>query len=125
LEEHGADAVIAQGVEAGGHRGMFLTSDPASQVGTLVLVPQVVDAVKVPVIAAGGIADGRGIAAAFAMGASAVQMGTAYLHCPEAAISPYLRAALRSAKDRVITVTNVVSGRPARVFMNRFVQEVG
>jgi nitronate monooxygenase len=88
LEEHGADAVIAQGVEAGGLRGMFLTSDRASQLSTLVLVPQVVDAVKVPVIAAGGIADGRGIAAALAMGASAVQMGTAYLLCPEATTSP-------------------------------------
>src|SRR5205085_3028727 len=99
LEQHGVDAVIAQGVEAGGHRGMFLTTEPASQLGTLVLVPQVVDAVKVPVIAAGGIADGRGIAAAFALGASAVQIGTAYLLCPEARISAYHRAALRSAND--------------------------
>jgi nitronate monooxygenase len=104
---------------------MFLTTEPASQLGTLVLVPQVVDAVKVPVIAAGGIADGRGIAAAFALGASAVQMGTAYLLCPEARISPYLRAALKSAKDSVTTVSNVVSGRPARVFVNRVVREVG
>jgi nitronate monooxygenase len=125
LEEHGVDAVIAQGVEAGGHRGMFLTTEPASQLGTLVLVPQVVDAVKVPVIAAGGIADGRGIAAAFALGASAVQIGTAYLLCPEAPISAYLRAALRSAKDNLTAVSNVVSGRPARVFMNRIVREVG
>jgi nitronate monooxygenase len=125
LEEHGADAVIAQGVEAGGHRGMFLTTEPASQLGTLVLVPQVVDAVKVPVVAAGGIADGRGIAAAFALGASAVQMGTAYLLCPEARISTYHRAALKSAKDNVTAVSNVVSGRPARVFMNRIVREVG
>jgi nitronate monooxygenase len=84
LEEHGVDAVIAQGIEAGGRRAMFLTNEMASQLGTLVLVPQVVDAVKVPVIAAGGIADGRGIAAVLALGASAVQMGTAYLHCPEA-----------------------------------------
>jgi nitronate monooxygenase len=125
LEEHGVDAVIAQGVEAGGHRGMFLTTEPASQLGTLVLVPQVVDAVKVPVIAAGGIADGRGISAAFALGASGVQMGTAYLLCPEARISPYLRAALRSAKDNLTAVSNVVSGRSARVFMNRVVREVG
>jgi nitronate monooxygenase len=125
LEEHGVDAVIAQGVEAGGHRGIFLTTELASQLGTLALVPQVADAVKVPVIAAGGIADGRGIAAAFALGASAVQMGTAYLHCPEAPISAQLRAALRSAKERITTVSNVVSGRPARVFMNRIVREVG
>jgi nitronate monooxygenase len=125
LEEHGVDAVIAQGVEAGGHRGMFLTGELASQMGTLALVPQVIDAVKVPVIAAGGIADGRGIAAAFALGASAVQMGTAYLFCPEAPISPYLRAALRSAKDHLTTVTNVLSGLPARAFVNRIVREVG
>jgi nitronate monooxygenase len=125
LEDHGADAIIAQGVEAGGHRGMFLTAEPASQMGTLVLVPQVVDAVKVPVIAAGGIADGRGIAAAIALGASAVQIGTGYLLCAEAPISGFLRAALKSAKDSVTTVTNVVSGRPARVFMNRVVREVG
>ena len=99
LEEHGVDAVIAQGVEAGGHRGMFLTTEPASQLGTLVLVPQVVDAVKVPVIAAGGIADGRGIAAAFALGASAVQMGTAYLLCPEARM-PYCKTLSPRARVR-------------------------
>jgi nitronate monooxygenase len=125
LEEHGVDAVVAQGAEAGGHRGMFLTTELASQMGTLALVPQVVDAVKVPVIAAGGIADGRGIAAALALGASAVQMGTVYLHCPEAPISAQLRAALRSAKERITAVSNVVSGRPARVFMTRIVREVG
>jgi nitronate monooxygenase len=125
LEDHGADAVVAQGVEAGGHRGMFLTTEPASQVGTLVLVPQVADAVKIPVIAAGGIADGRAIAAAFALGASAVQMGTAYLLCPEASVSPLHRAVLRSAKDNLTVVTNVVSGRQARVFMNRIVREMG
>ena len=125
LEDHGADAVIAQGVEAGGHRGMFLTTEPASQVGTLALVPQVVDAVRVPVIAAGGIADGRGIAAALALGASAVQMGTAYLLCPEARISIYHRAALRSARDNLSAITNVLTGRPARVFMNRIARELG
>src|SRR5262249_17694221 len=86
LEDQGCDAIIAQGFEAGGHRGMFLTEDVSTQVGTMALVPQVVDAVKVPVIAAGGIADGRGILAAFALGAAAVQIGTAYLHCPEAQI---------------------------------------
>ena len=125
LEDHGADAVIAQGVEAGGHRGMFLTTDLASQVGTLALVPQVVDAVRVPVIAAGGIADGRGIAAALALGASAVQMGTAYLLCPEAHITTFHRAALKSAGDNVTVITNVLTGRPARVFMTRIVRELG
>jgi nitronate monooxygenase len=125
LEEHGVDAVIAQGLEAGGHRGMFLTTELASQMGTLALVPQVADAVKVPVIAAGGIADSRGIAAAFALGASGVRMGTAYLHCPEAPVSAQLRAALRSANERITVISNVVSGRAARVFMNRIVREVG
>jgi nitronate monooxygenase len=104
---------------------MFLTSEPASQVGTLALVPQVVDAVKVPVIAAGGIADGRSIVAALALGASAVQMGTAYLLCPEARISTLHRAALKAARDNVTVVSNVLTGRPARVLMNRFVREVG
>jgi nitronate monooxygenase len=125
LEEHGVDAIIAQGIEAGGHRGMFLTSELAWQVGTLILVPQVVDAVKVPVIAAGGIADGRGIAAALALGASGVQMGTAYLLCPEATISAPHRAAIKSAKDQLSVVSNVITGRPARVFVNRIVREVG
>jgi len=125
LEDQGADAIIAQGVEAGGHRGMFLTTEPTSQVGTLALVPQVVDAVKVPVIAAGGIADGRGIAAALALGASAVQMGTAYLLCPEGRISPHHRATLKAARDNTTVVTNVLTGRPARVFMNRIAREVG
>ena len=125
LEEHGVDAVIAQGIEAGGHRATFLTNEPASQLGTLVLVPQVVDAVKVPVIAAGGIADGRGIAAAFALGASAVQMGTAYLLCPEATISALHRAAIKSAKDQLSAISNVLTGRPARVLVNRIVREVG
>jgi nitronate monooxygenase len=125
LEDHGADAVIAQGLEAGGHRGMFLTSDVASQVGTLALVPQVADAVKVPVIAAGGIADGRGIAAALALGASAVQMGTAYLLCPEAHITALHRAALKSARDNVTVITNVLTGRPCRAFATRIVRELG
>jgi nitronate monooxygenase len=125
LEDHGVDAVITQGVEAGGHRAMFLTSDLASQLGTLVLVPEVVDAVKVPVIAAGGIADGRAIAAALALGASAVQMGTAYLLCPEATISALHRAAIKSANDRLSAISNVLTGRPARVLVNRIVREVG
>ncbi|GAB4022476.1 NAD(P)H-dependent flavin oxidoreductase [Spirosoma koreense] len=125
LEEHGCDAIIAQGAEAGGHRGMFLTTDIATQVGTLALVPQVVDAVRVPVIAAGGIADARGIAAAFALGASAVQIGTAYLFCPEANVSAVHRKALQQAKDNSTALTNVFTGRPARSIVNRLVNEVG
>jgi nitronate monooxygenase len=125
LEDHGADAVIAQGAEAGGHRGIFLATETASQVGTLALLPQVVDAVKVPVIAAGGIADGRGIAAAMALGASAVQLGTAYLLCPEARISAQYRAALKAARDDSTTITNLLTGRPARVITNRVVRQIG
>src|ERR1043166_8899164 len=105
LERAGVDAVIAQGNEAGGHRGMFLTDDLAAQVGTFALVPQVVDAVKVPVIAAGGIADARGIAAAFALGSAGVQIGTAYLHCSESKITPMHRAALGNARDDATAVT--------------------
>ena len=125
LEQHGADVVIAQGYEAGGHRGMFLTEDLAAQVGTFALVPQVVDAVKVPVIAAGGIGDARGIAAAFALGAAGVQLGTAFLHCPEAKISPMHRAALKSAGDAGTTLTNLMTGRPARGIVNRIMREMG
>jgi len=102
LEDQGCDAIIAQGLGAGGHRGMFLTDDSATQVGTIALVPQVVDAVKVPVIA-----DARGIAAAFALGAAAVQIGTAYLYCPEAQVGPLYRQALRDAKDNETAITNV------------------
>jgi nitronate monooxygenase len=125
LEEQGCDAIIAQGFEAGGHRGMFLTVDISTQVGTMALVPQVVDAVKVPVIAAGGIADARGIVAAFALGAAAVQLGTAYLHCPEAQISPLYRQALKGSRDNDTAITNVFTGRPARAIVNRFMREVG
>jgi nitronate monooxygenase len=125
LERRGADAIIAQGYEAGGHRGMFLTDDVAGQAGTFALVPQVVDAVKVPVIASGGVGDGRGIAAAFALGAAGVQIGTAYLQCPESRISPPYRAALASARDDGTALTNVMSGRPARGIVNRFMREVG
>lgn len=125
LESHGCDVIIAQGYEAGGHRGMFLTDTLWSQVGTLALVPQVVDAVSVPVIAAGGIADGRGIAAAFALGAAAVQIGTAYLFTPESLISPLHRAALHTARDDQTALTNVFSGRPARSVMNRIMRELG
>jgi nitronate monooxygenase len=123
LEDHGSDAVIAQGSEAGGHRGMFLTADLATQVGAMALVPQVVDAVKVPVIAAGGIADARGIIAAFALGASAVQLGTAYLLCPESTIAPVYREALKKVNQTAIT--NIFSGRPARGIVNRIVRELG
>jgi len=125
LEERGVAAVIAQGYEAGGHRGMFLSDDLAAQVGTFALIPQVVDAVKVPVIAAGGVTDARGIAAAFALGAAAVQMGTAYLWCPEAKISAPHRAALRAARDDGTAVTNLMTGRPARGFVNRVMREIG
>jgi nitronate monooxygenase len=125
LEREGCDAIIAQGYEAGGHRGMFLTQDISTQVGTMALIPQVVDAVKVPVIAAGSIADARGIVAAFVLGASAVQLGTAYLLCPEAKIGPVHRQALKNAPDHQTAVTNVFSGRPARGIVNRLVREVG
>ncbi|MBR0829574.1 nitronate monooxygenase [Bradyrhizobium manausense] len=125
LEQNGVDAVIAQGAEAGGHRGMFLTDNIAEQPGTFALVPQVVDAVKVPVIAAGGIADGRGIAAAFALGASGVQIGSAYLRCPESKVSVSARKALAEAGDASTVITNVMTGRPARGVANRVMREVG
>ena len=125
LEAHGVDAVIAQGAEAGGHRGMFLVEDIARQAGTMALVPQVVDAVRVPVIAAGGIGDGRGIAAALALGAAGVQMGTAFLLTPEAKTVPLHRAALKQANDNSTTLTNLFTGRPARSIVNRYIREVG
>src|SRR5439155_8759282 len=123
--EHGADASIAQGLEAGGHRGMFLSEDLDTQVGTLAHVPQVVAAVNVPVIAAGGIADPRGVRAALALGASGVQVGTAYLLCPEATTGPVHRAALSAAAARHTAVTNLFSGRPARGIVNRLMRELG
>jgi nitronate monooxygenase len=125
LEQHGTDVIIAQGAEAGGHRGMFLTDKVDSQPGTFALVPQVVDAVRIPVIAAGGIADGRGIAAAFALGAAAVQVGTAYLKCPESLIGKQHRAGLKSADADSTTVTNVMTGRPARGIVNRVIADIG
>ncbi|MXQ14542.1 NAD(P)H-dependent flavin oxidoreductase [Microvirga makkahensis] len=125
LESQGCDAIIAQGCEAGGHRGIFLGRDISTQAGTMALVPQIVDAVRVPVIAAGGIADARGIVAAFALGASAVQIGTAYLFCPEAKVSSIHRDALKRAKDNDTVLTNVFTGRPARGIVNRVVREVG
>jgi nitronate monooxygenase len=125
LEQRGVDAVIAQGAEAGGHRGMFLTDDIAAQPGLFALLPQVVDAVRVPVIAAGGIADGRGIAAAFALGAAGVQIGSAYLRCPESKVSVPGRAALAQGNDESTVITNVMTGRPARGVVNRVMREVG
>jgi nitronate monooxygenase len=125
LADNGCDAVIAQGAEAGGHRGMFLTRDVSTQIGTLALVPQVADAVDVPVVAAGGIADGRGVAAAFALGADAVQVGTAYLLCPEAEASDTYRSALVAADADGTALTNVFTGRPARALVTRVVAEIG
>jgi nitronate monooxygenase len=125
LEEAGCDAIIAQGFEAGGHRGTFLHGDDTPPVGTMALVPQVVDAVKVPVIAAGGIGDRRGIAAALALGASAVQIGTAFLFCDEANVSLSYRQALRLAQADRTTITNVFTGRPARAIQTRIVRELG
>jgi len=125
LEDHGCDAVIAMGLEAGGHRGSFLVDDMARQIGTFALVPQVVDAVAVPVIAAGGIADARGIAAALALGAAAVQIGTAYLFCPEVNLPRAHLEALTSARDDDTMITNVFTGRPARGIVNRVMREQG
>ena len=125
LEANGADVIIAQGAEAGGHRGMFLTEDITTQPGLFALLPQVVDAVKLPVVAAGGIADGRGIAAAFALGAAGVQIGTAYLRSPESTIGTAHRAALAESADDGTVITNVMTGRPARGVINRVMREVG
>ena len=125
LEHHGVDAVIAQGLEAGGHRGIFLSGDLTTQLGTFALLPQIVRAVKVPVIAAGGIADAQGVAAAMALGAAGVQVGTAYLLCPEAMTSSVHRAALKSAGTRHTALTNIFTGRPARGIVNRVMREMG
>jgi nitronate monooxygenase len=125
LEAQGVDAIIAQGVEAGGHRGMFLSDDLTTQVGTFALVRQIVKAVRVPVIAAGGIADAAGVAAAMALGAAAVQIGTAYMLCPEATTSDVHRQALASAASRHTAITNVFTGRPARGIVNRIMREIG
>jgi nitronate monooxygenase len=125
LEDHGCDAVIVQGLEAGGHRAMFLEKNVAAQVGLFALLPQVADAVSIPVIASGGIGDARGIVAAFALGASGVQLGTAYLLCPEVKISPQYRRALEQTADNGTAVTNLFSGRPARGILNRYIAESG
>ena len=125
LEQHGCDAIIAMGYEAGGHRGMFLSNDITSQIGTFALVPQIVDTVSLPVIAAGGVADHRGLLAALALGASAVQIGTAYLFCPEAKVTPAHRRALDSAPASDTALTNLFTGRPARGINNRLMRELG
>jgi nitronate monooxygenase len=125
LEQRGVDAIIAQGLEAGGHRGMFLSEDLTTQVGTLALVPQISNAVGVPVIAAGGIADASGVKAAMALGAAGVQVGTAYLLCPEATTSAVHREALKRAHRSSTALTNLFSGRPARGIMNRLMAELG
>jgi nitronate monooxygenase len=125
LDERGCDAIVAMGAEAGGHRGNFLSMEAARQVGTFALVPMIADAVKVPVIAAGAVADARGIVAAFALGASAVQIGTAYLFCPEAKVPPVHLKALESANDDDTVITNVFTGRPARGIVNRLIRELG
>lgn len=125
LEQQGCDAIIAMGLEAGGHRGIFLSDDLNTQIGLMALVPQIVDAVSVPVIAAGGIGDARGIVAAFALGASAVQMGTAYLFTPEANVSASHHHALRHAQASETALTNLFTGRPARGIVNRVMRELG
>ncbi|MDP6706248.1 MAG: nitronate monooxygenase family protein [Alphaproteobacteria bacterium] len=124
LQAAGIDAVVAQGYEAGGHRGTFAEPYEAGEIGTFALVPQIADAVSLPVIAAGGVADGRGIAAAFALGASGVQPGTAFLSCPEAGTHPLYREALATARDDSTRLTRAFSGRPARALRNRFVDEL-
>ena len=125
LEAQGVDAIIAQGLEAGGHRGIFLSEDLSTQVGTFALLPQIVREVKVPVIAAGGIADAKGVAAAMALGAAGVQIGTSYLLCPEATTSATHRSALKSEAARHTALTNLFTGRPARAIVNRVMRELG
>ncbi|MGI2197420.1 NAD(P)H-dependent flavin oxidoreductase [Shewanella baltica] len=125
LEARGVDAIIAQGLEAGGHRGHFLSDDLTEQLGTFSLLPQIIAAVDVPVIAAGGIVDAKTVRAAMAMGASAVQVGTAYLLCPECTTSEIHRAALQSEAAQHTALTNLFSGRPARGIVNRFMAEMG
>ncbi len=125
LEAHGVDAVIAQGLEAGGHRGMFLTEDLNSQLGTMALVPQLVHALRVPVIAAGGITDRASIVAALRLGASVVQVGTSYLLCPEANTGRVHREALQSGSAQHTALTNLFTGRPARGIVNRLMKELG
>ncbi len=125
LEAHGADVIVAQGLEAGGHRGMFLSDDLSTQMGTFALLPQIVRAVRVPVVAAGGITDAAGVRAALALGAAGVQVGTAYLLCPEATTSTLHRTALQSEGACHTALTNLYTGRPARGIMTRLMREQG
>lgn len=125
LQANGADAVIAQGLEAGGHRGQFLSNDLSLQMGTFALLPQLVAALDIPVIAAGGIADADGVAAAMALGAAGAQVGTAYLLCPEATTTALHRAALQSEGAEHTALTNLFSGGPARGIVNRVMRELG
>jgi nitronate monooxygenase len=125
LEAQGVDAIIAQGLEAGGHRGIFLSDDLTTQVGTFALLPQIVKTMALPVIAAGGIADATGVAAAMALGAAGVQIGTAYLLCPEATTTAVHRAALKSDAVRHTALTNLFTGRPARAIVNRLMKDLG
>lgn len=125
LEAHGADGIIAQGLEAGGHRGMFLTDDLTTQIGTFALLPQIVKAVSLPVIAAGGISDRAGVKSALTLGATAVQMGTAFLLCDETNTTPLHRAAIKGKGASHSAITNVFSGRPARSIVNKAVREIG
>jgi nitronate monooxygenase len=123
LEQTGVDAIVTQGSEAGGHRATFAADFDAGMIGTISLVPQVVDAVAVPVIASGGIMDGRGIAAALALGASAVQLGTAFLTTDEAGVPEVYKEAILKAREHETRVTRAFSGRPARGIVNRFMRE--
>lgn len=125
LEAHGADIIIAQGLEAGGHRGMFLTSDITTQMGAFALLPQIIKAVELPVVAAGGIADAGGVKAALDLGAAAVQIGTAFMLCPEASTSQVHRKALKSPRARHTAITNVFTGRPARGIVNHMIESYG
>jgi nitronate monooxygenase len=124
LEGAGVDAIIAQGAEAGGHRGTFAGDHRRALIGTIALVPRIVDEVSVPVIAAGGIMDARGVVASLALGASAVQLGTAFLGCPEASVPTVWREALEAAEAETTAVTEALSGKPARAIRNRFVDEL-
>jgi len=124
LERAGVDGVVTQGSEAGGHRGTFATEFETGMIGTVALVPQVVDAVRVPVVASGGIMDGRGLAAALALGAAGVQMGTAFLTCEEAGVPAAYQEAILTAREDATRITRAFSGRPARGIVNRFMQEI-
>ena len=125
LEQEGVDAVIAQGLEAGGHRGMFLSDDLSTQMGCLALLPQICKAVKLPVIAAGGISTAAAVSAAKALGANAVQVGTAFLTSDEATTSALHRQALMSDAAKHTALTNLFSGRPARGIVNKFMRDFG